>query len=168
MPPDLTQYYSHLSSNDVAGTRATFSSFQVSGGMQAPRGSKDLNSSPPSVHHGSQENLRLFFGTITKTPASLRASIPPALIMRHSAAVTWVTASNTGTTSSTSPLPTRSSTTEGRGRGSGSKDFQNCPPRSQPLPVGLSRQQICRSYPNHLYGNTLLRVVYGSRREQGL
>lgn len=38
-------------------------------------------------------------------------------------------------------------------------DFPNHPPRTQPLSSQLSGRQIRHSYPNHLHGETLLRVV---------
>lgn len=166
MPPDLIQHHSHLSSNDFAGVPARFSNFQASAGTQAPCRSQDTNSSQPSVSYGSQESSSLSFGTTAMTPASLPGSLPAASIMQQPLPATSVAASNTETFSSTNPHSSRSSISKGRGHGRVSKDFENYPPRSQPLPEGLSRREICRSYPNHLHGDILLRIVRGSGGEQ--
>jgi hypothetical protein len=150
----MIHYYPHLSTNEAAGLQAPFSSPHISAGLQVPSGSEV--SSP------------LFFGTTTTTPASFRASLPPAKPMRQPHAVSCATTFNTRTNLSAPPPPARSTITRGWGHGQGSKDFESHPPRSQPLPVGLSRRQICRRYPNYLHGDTLLRVVYGRGGEQGL
>lgn len=165
---DMTHYYPHLNTNEAAGLQAPFSSPHISAGLQVPGGSNNLNSSQPPVDSRSQESSPLFFGTTAMTLASFRNTLPHASPMLSLWQQPLLPRSTLGQKVSALPPRPRSSTTRGGVHGRGSKGFENYPPRSEPLPLGLSRPQICWGYPNHLHGDILLRVVYGCGQEQGL
>lgn len=167
MSPALTQCNSNIGNTDTTTVLASFSNSRISAGMQAPGGLKDLGSSKPSLGDWLRQTSELLLDPRATTSSSLRHA-PPPLIMRQYLTQAQSSVSTLGTSPSASGTSTHSSTTRGGGHCRGSKDFPNYPSRSTSLPVELSRQQICQSYPNHLHGDTLLRVVYGRGGEQGV
>ena len=164
MSSTLARRYSHIGNNDVAAVPDSFANSKVSAVMQAPDGSKDLRSSLSSLGDELQQTV---LGPTATISSNLRDP-PLPFIMDQSSTPTPSSASTIGTGPSVSRTLARSSATRGGAHSHGSKEFPNYPSRSLPLPEGLSRQQICQNYPNHLHGDTLMRVVYGRGGEHGL
>jgi hypothetical protein len=167
--PNYSQPLAHdPAAVQASGNRAPYPNYQFSGGMQAPGRFENPRISQPSVGRGSQASSSLFYGRAAMTPASLRACVPSPSALPQARITTIATPTTIGTAASTIAPTARSSATSAGGSGRGSVHFDNYPPPSKPLPAGLSREAICRHYPNHLHGETLLRVVHGRGEEKGL
>ena len=175
MAPNLTPLYSqptahNMATGQVHGRQAPFPNFRQFDDMQRAGSSGTLRASQTSISHGSRVNPQLFFGTNSTTSVPIQPPSGYTSTIPHTGTGSPASAAETTRTVGPNPAPStprQSSTREGTGRSRGGEvaDFVNYPPPSQPLPAGISREQICRNYPNHLHGDTLLRVVHGEGEE---
>lgn len=85
MLPALTQCNSKIGNTDITAVPASFSNSQISAGMQAPGGPKDLGSSKPSLSDWLQQTSELLLDPRATTSSSLRHA-PPPFIMHQSLA----------------------------------------------------------------------------------
>ena len=125
------------------------------------------STSQTPIGHGPQADSRFFLGASTMTAIPVQASSAHSSVIPHNGIAMSRVASTAGAARSVVRNSNPRTTSRGRRRIREAGDFDNYPPASQPLSAGLSRQQICRDYPNHLKGDILLRVVKGQGGEQG-
>ena len=151
----------------ASGGRAPLPDFRSPADVQISGGFEYSSVTQPPTGYESYTDSE-FFAIGMTLPATRPTPLAPLSTMPQPLTAASAPGSTTGTAPSTVSTPTRTSTTRRQESSHSVQEFANYPPSSQPLPAGLSRQQFCQNYPNHLRGRSLLRVHYGQGDEEGL